>query len=156
MFFVERLERAVDLGNARAALKWSFSSPAGYAVGVRLAAAATKMLLELGLVSECQRWCRQALDVIGTDSGMLMELGLQEAFAISHMFSRGNGDDARGALTRGVELARALGGGDHEVRLLGHLNSFLIRRGEFKEALEVAERSIAPARTHPTTQSVGK
>jgi predicted ATPase/DNA-binding winged helix-turn-helix (wHTH) protein len=146
LLFVERLERVVDLGNARAALKWSFSSPAGYAVGVRLAAAATKMLLELGLVSECQRWCRQALDVIGTDSGTLMELGLQEAFGISSMFSTGNGDDARRALTRGIELARALGGGDHEVRLLGHLNSFLIRRGEFEEALEVAERSLVPAR----------
>jgi tetratricopeptide (TPR) repeat protein len=62
------------------------------------------------------------------------------------MFSRGNGDDVRGALTRGVDLARALGGGGHEVRLLGHLHSFLIRRGDFKEALEVAERSIIPAR----------
>ncbi len=145
--FTERFGGAADLGNVRAALKWSFSSPTGHATGVRLAAAAARMLMSLGLVSECQNWCRQALDVIGAgDSGTLVEVGLQEAFAVSSMFSRGNGDDARRALTRGVELARALGGGDHEVRLLGHLNSFLIRRGDFKEALEVAERSIAPAR----------
>ncbi|HEV3194089.1 MAG TPA: winged helix-turn-helix domain-containing protein [Polyangiaceae bacterium] len=145
--FVERRERAADLGNVRAALKWSFSSPAGHAVGVRLAAAAARLLLELGLVNECQSWCRQALDVIqAPDSGTFVEVGLQEAFAISTMFSRGNGEDVRGALTRGAELARALGGGDHEVRLLGHLNSFLIRRGDFKEALEVADRSITPAR----------
>jgi predicted ATPase/DNA-binding winged helix-turn-helix (wHTH) protein len=146
LFFVERSERATDLGNARAALKWSFASPGAHTVGAQLAAAAARMLLELGLVSECQNWCRQALDVIGTDSGTLVELGLQEAFAISTMFSRGNVDDVRRALTRGVELARALGGGDHEVRLLGHLNSFLIRRGEFEEALEVADRSKTPAR----------
>jgi predicted ATPase/DNA-binding winged helix-turn-helix (wHTH) protein len=146
VLFVERMERAADLGNARAALKWSFSSPAGYPVGVRLAAAAARVLLELGLVSECQSWCRQALAVIGTDSGTPVELGLQEAFAISTMFSRGNGDDVRAALTRGIELARASGGGDDQVRLLGQLNSFLIRRGDFKEALEVAESSITPAR----------
>jgi predicted ATPase/DNA-binding winged helix-turn-helix (wHTH) protein len=147
MLFVERVERAADLGNIRAALKWSFSSPVGYAVGVRLAAAAATMLLELGLMSECQKWCRKALDVVAApESGTSVEVGLHEAFAISAMFSRGNGDDVRCALTRGVELARALGGGDHEVRLLGHLHSFLIRRGEFKEAFEVAERSIAPAR----------
>jgi predicted ATPase len=127
-------------------LKWSFSSSAAYPVGVRLAAAAATVLLELGLVSECQTWCRQALDVIGTDSGTLVELGLREAYAISTMFSRGNGDEVRGALTRGVELARALGGADHEVRLLGQLNSFLIRRGDFKEAREAAECSFAPAR----------
>jgi len=146
LFFTQRLRGPSDLGNVRAALRWSFASPAGQATGVRLAAAAASMLMGLGLVSECQNWCRQALDVIGTDSDTLVELDLQEAFAISAMFSRGNGDDVRYALMRGVELARSLADGDREVRLLGHLNSFLIRRGDFKEALEVAERSIIPAR----------
>jgi predicted ATPase/DNA-binding winged helix-turn-helix (wHTH) protein len=147
LLFTDRLERAADLGNVRAALKWSFSSPAGHSAGARLAAAAARMLLELGLVSECQNWSRQALDVMGApDAGTFVEVGLQEAFAISAMFSRGNGDDVRNALIRGTELAQALGGGDDEVRLLGHLNSFLVRTGDFKEALEVAEHSIAPAR----------
>jgi len=105
------------------------------------------MLLELGLVSECQSWCRRALAVIqAPDSGTVVEVGLQEAFAISAMFSRGNGDDVRGALMRGIELSRRLGAEGHEIRLLGHLNSFLVRRGDFTEALEVAERSEAPAR----------
>jgi predicted ATPase/DNA-binding winged helix-turn-helix (wHTH) protein len=145
--YIERLGgRAADLGNVRAALQRSFSLPTGHATGVRLAAAAASMLLELGLVSECHDWCLRALDAVGSDSGTLVELGLQEAFAISTMFSRGNGDDVRSALTRGVELAQALGGADHEVRLLGHLNSFLIRRGDFKQALEVAERCSTAAR----------
>jgi predicted ATPase/DNA-binding winged helix-turn-helix (wHTH) protein len=144
--FVERMGRAADLGNVRVALQRSFSLPAGQATAVRLAAAAASMLLELGLVRECHDWCLRALAAVGTDSGTLVELGLQEAFAISTMFSRGNGDDVRGALTRGVELAQALGSGDHEVRLLGHLHSFLIRRGDFREALEVAERCRTAAR----------
>jgi predicted ATPase/DNA-binding winged helix-turn-helix (wHTH) protein len=145
--FAERLERPSDLGNVRAALRWSFSSPSEYAVGVRLVAAAARMLLELGLVSECQNWCRRAIDVIAApDAATLVEVGLHEAFAISAMFSRGNGEDVRGALNRAVELSQALAAVDHEVRLLGHLNSFLVRRGEFKEALEVAERSSCPSR----------
>jgi predicted ATPase/DNA-binding winged helix-turn-helix (wHTH) protein len=135
------------LGDLRVALQRCFSSPLGSVAGVRLAAAAAKMLLELGLVSECQTWCRRALDVIeAPDAGTFVEVDLLEAFAIAAMFSKGNADHLRSALSRGVALARALGGGDHEVRLLGHLNSFLIRRGEFKEALEVAERCATPAR----------
>ena len=158
MLFTDRVGRAANLGNVRAALKWSFSSPAGHAAGTRLAAAAARTLLDLGLVSECQSWCRQALDVIGPpDAGTFVEVDLLEAFAISAMFSRGNGDDVRDALARGVELARALGGADHEVRLLGHLNSFLVRRGDFREALEVAERGgPQPSRTaHRTGRSRG-
>jgi predicted ATPase len=146
-FFADHPARGADLGNVRAALKSSFSFSTGHTTGVRLAATAARMLLERGLVSECQSWCRQALDVIATPaSGSTVELELQEAFAITTMFLRGNGDDVRRAVTRGVELARAVGDGDDEVRLLGHLNSFLVRRGEFKESLEIAERSIKPAR----------
>src|SRR4029077_16222319 len=127
--------------------EWSFSSPSEYAVGARLAAAAARMLLELGLVREVQGLCHRAVDVLDApDAGTLVEVGLQEAFAITAMFSRGNGDQVRGALVRGIELARELGADDHQVRLLGHLNSFLVRRGKFKEALEVAERSSAPGR----------
>jgi hypothetical protein len=103
--------------------------------------------LELGLVSECRQWCRQALAVIGpSETGTLVELGLQEALATSIMFSRGNGDDARDALARGVELARNLGGNNHETRLLGHLASFRIRTGDFRGAVDVAELYVAAAR----------
>ncbi len=152
--FADRVERATDLGNVRAALKWGFSSPSGSAVGVRLAAVAATMLLELGFVGECRMWCRQALDVIAApDSGTLVEVRLLGAFGIATMFSQGNREDVRRALSRGVELAHSLGGGDDEVRLLGYLNSFLIRRGDFQQALEVAQRSTAPARI---AQSAGQ
>jgi predicted ATPase/FixJ family two-component response regulator/DNA-binding winged helix-turn-helix (wHTH) protein len=138
----------LDLGNVRAALRWSFSSPGGYAVGVRLVQVAARMFLELGLMIECQRWCRQALDVVdATDTGALVEIGLLEALAIATMASRGNAEDVRRTLMRALDRARTLAAVDDEVRLLGHLNSFLVRRGEFKEALEVAERSSSPART---------
>jgi predicted ATPase/DNA-binding winged helix-turn-helix (wHTH) protein len=146
-FLVDSPHRLGDLGNVRAALAWGFSSRAGYDVGVQLAAAAASMFLELGLVGECRNLARQALDVVdAANCGTMVEVGLQEAFAVSAMFSKGNGDDVRGALVRGIELSRALGEKSREVRLLGHLNSFLVRRGDFRDALEVAERSNAHAR----------
>ncbi|HEV3194088.1 MAG TPA: hypothetical protein VGY54_26460, partial [Polyangiaceae bacterium] len=166
LFFTERLthandgaeplrKQASDLANVRAALSWCFSSVSGPAAGVRLVAAAVQMLLELGLVSECRQWCRQALDVMGqSETGTLVELGLQEALAISTMFSRGNGDDVRDALARGLDLARTLGGGNHETRLLGHLTSFRIRTGDFRGAVEVAEQYLVAARVARSAETV--
>jgi predicted ATPase/DNA-binding winged helix-turn-helix (wHTH) protein len=137
---------ASDLGNIRAALKWCFSSASGHATGTRLAAAAAPRLLELGLVPECRDVCRRALDVMGAhDAGTLVELGLQEALANSAMFARGLDQEVHVALNRGVELARALGGGDHEVRLLAYLTFFLIKSGDYKGGLEVAEENGGPA-----------
>ena len=142
-----RRDQGSFLNNVRAALKWSFSSPVAQTVGVPLAAAAGRMLLELGLVSECVTWCRQALAVIGaSDAGTDVELRLQETFAVSEISSKGCTDGVRRALVRGLELARKLGGGDQEVRLLEHLNVFLLRTGDFTGGLEVAEQSVTAAR----------
>jgi predicted ATPase/DNA-binding winged helix-turn-helix (wHTH) protein len=134
-----------DLANVRAALKWCFSSPSGRSAGVRLAAAAARTLLDLGLVSECHEWSRRALDVMDArDAGPHVELELEEALTVSAMFSaRGLDADLRSALARGLELARALGAEDHELRMLGHLNGFLIRIGDWSGALEVAKQSRA-------------
>jgi len=105
------------------------------------------MLLDLGLVSECHRWCRRALDLIGSpDAGTVVELRLQEAFAVSAVFTTRNGEDVRLARARGIEVAQSLESCDDEVRLVGHLATFLIRTGEFAAALELAERSFAAAR----------
>jgi hypothetical protein len=147
--------QASDLGNVRAALKWSLSSPVGHSAGAQLAAAA-RMLLDRGLVTECHDVCRQALDVLGPgDTGTLVELALRDALAVSAMYStRGMGDDLRLTLVRGLELARALGGGDREVRLLGLLNGFLIRIGDWSGALEVAKQSMAATHLAPTAGTV--
>ncbi|HTA94296.1 MAG TPA: winged helix-turn-helix domain-containing protein [Polyangiaceae bacterium] len=151
-FFAERLEQAgaeegadshsrqaVSLGNVRAALEWSFSQSSGHPIGARLAGAAAPMLLALGLVTECHQWCRRALDGIGPpNAGTIVELRLQEVLGHTALYVKGPDDEVRAALTRGLELARALGGGDQEIRLLASLSIFLIMAGDYKTGLEIA------------------
>jgi predicted ATPase/DNA-binding winged helix-turn-helix (wHTH) protein len=139
-------ERASYLSNIRAGLQWSFSSQAGLMTGVRLAAAAAPLLLDLTLLSECQYSTERALAVMDASSrGDSREMVLQEAFAISTMFTRGNSDNVRAAIMRGLELADALGEKSHELRLLAGLNIFLTRIGDFLGALGAAERALAVA-----------
>jgi predicted ATPase/DNA-binding winged helix-turn-helix (wHTH) protein len=152
LLVIERLERATDagsrealrkrssaLGNIRAALKWCFTSTVGYEAGTRLAAAAARLLLDFGLLTECRDVCRRALDVMSArDAGTPVEFGLQEAFAISAMYSTGNDDEVRLALERGRELARTMGRTEEEVRMLGELSILFIRRGDYRNAMEVS------------------
>jgi predicted ATPase/DNA-binding winged helix-turn-helix (wHTH) protein len=139
-------ERAAHLANVRAALREGDGSPAGRETGVRLAAAAAPLLLDNSLLSECHHWTERALAVIDvTSRGTSLELVLLEALAISAMFTKGNSDDVRAAIVRGLELADALGESHHELRLLAGLNIFLTRIGDFQGALSVAKRSATVA-----------
>jgi predicted ATPase/DNA-binding winged helix-turn-helix (wHTH) protein len=139
-------EHAAHLANARAALQGSFTSRESIAIGVRLAAAAVPLLLDLSLLHECDQWSERALGAMEAASrGTSRELVLQEALAISAMFTRGNSDDVRAAIGRGLELAETLGQRSHELRLLAGLNVFLTRTGDFQGALRVAERTAAAA-----------
>ncbi len=144
-----------DLGNVRTALEWSFSSGAGHAIGVRLAAAVAPRLLDVALLTECHHWSREALAVLPpVDVGTSVEFALQETLAISAMFTRGNGDEVRRAIERGIEIARALDDRDSELRLLQALKTFLIRVGDFVGALEAAERALALAKGSPHPSDV--
>ncbi len=140
------VDDSADLGNIRAAIEWSFSSASGHAIGVPLAAAAVPRLLDVALLTECRHWSRAALAVLPeVDIGTRIELALQEALAISAMFTQGNGDDVRRAIERALEIARSLNDRNYELRLLPGLNIFLIRVGDFVGALEAAQRGLALA-----------
>jgi predicted ATPase len=139
-------ERAAYLANARAGLQWSFSSQSGLMTGIRLAAAAAPLLLDLSLLSECHYSSERALELMDASSrGTPREMALQEAFAISAMFTKGNTNDVRAAIVRGLELANALGEKRHELQLLAGLNIFLTRIGDFRGALGAAKRAAAVA-----------
>jgi ATP/maltotriose-dependent transcriptional regulator MalT len=71
---------------------------------------------------------------------------LQEALALSSMFTKGNGDEVRAAIERGIALAETFEDSDHRLQLTAGLNIFLTRIGDFRGALTVAEQGVAVAR----------
>lgn len=136
------------LGNVRAALKWCFSDRERISTGTSLAVLATSLFLDLSLLGECLEWSERALSVLAdADRGTSIEMHLQETLAISSMFTRGNSDEVRAAIQRGLTLAEALGDSQHRLRMLAGLNIFLIRIGDFRGALAIAEQSETTARS---------
>jgi predicted ATPase/DNA-binding winged helix-turn-helix (wHTH) protein len=134
------------LGNVRAALEWSFFERGDIAVGIALAAVSARLFLEMSLLTECHRWTEQAIAALdGTTSGTPREMELQAALGLALMFTRGNSEQVRDALKRGLVLAGELGDLHNELRLLGRLHIFHERIGDFHSALEFALRGEAVA-----------
>ncbi len=133
-------------GNVRAALEWSFTEDGDTAIGIDLASRSASLFVSLSLLGECERWCERGLSALqDSDRGTERELALLEALAMSSMFTRGNSDEVRVAIERGLALAQALGNPQRELHLLAGLNIFATRIGDFRGALTVAERSVAVA-----------
>jgi predicted ATPase len=138
---------APHIGNVRAALEWAFSDHGDIAVGVELATWAAPLFVGVSLLDECRNWCEQALAALDeAGRGTRREMILQEALALSSMFTQGNGDEVRAAIERGIALAETFEDIDHRLQLMAGLNIFLTRIGDFRGALRVAEQGGAVAR----------
>jgi predicted ATPase/DNA-binding winged helix-turn-helix (wHTH) protein len=138
---------APHIGNVRAALEWAFSDHGDIAVGVELATWAAPLFVGLSLLDECRNWCERALASLeDAGRGTRQEMILQEARALSSMFTKGNADEVRAAVERGIALAETFEDRDHQLQLLAGLNIFLHRIGDFCGALTVAEQGVAVAR----------
>jgi len=141
-----------QLGNVRAALDWSFSDRGDPSVGTALVAASAPLFLKLSLLSECRRWTERALATIDSSNhGGRREMELQASLGLSSMFTTGNREEVYSAFNRGLELAESLDEPYHQLRLLGGLNIFLTRTGDFRGALRVARQSgvVAKALADP-------
>ena len=143
---------APHIGNVRAALGWALSDHGDLAVGIELATWAAPLFTGLSLLKECRGWCERALAALDdTSRGSRQEMILQEALALSSIFTRGNGDQARTAIERGLALAEAFQDRGRQLRLLSCLHFFFMRLGDIRRALAVAEQAgvIAQAAKHP-------
>lgn len=142
-------------GNVRAALEWALSHEDGVAVGVELAASAAPLFIGLSLLDECRHWCERALTAVAEDSlGGRKEMVLQEALALSSMFTQGNSGKVRSAIFRGLELASALKDPLHELQLSAGLNIYLTRIGDFRGALATAGTGRQAALASGTTAGI--
>src|SRR5712664_2219382 len=137
---------ADQLGNVRTALEWCFSERGDGLLGVALAAASARMFLEMSLLTECHRWTERAIAALDDDTrGTSREMELHSALGLSLMFTKGNSEEARIALTKGLALAEQLNDRANQLRLLGRLHIFHERIGDFHAALAFAQRSEAIA-----------
>jgi len=134
------------LANIRAALEWCFSERGDHALGTALAVASIGIFLELSLLTECHRWTEEAIRTGGSSIlGTRREMELQSAFGLSLMFTRGNTEQVRNALARGLVVAEGLVDLHHQLQLLGRLHIFHERIGDYRSALMFAKQGEAVA-----------
>jgi predicted ATPase len=137
---------AEHLGNVRAALAWSLLERGDIGLGIALAASSARLFVEMSLLSECHGWTERALAALDDQSrGTRREMELQAALGLSLMFTKGNSEQVRAALTRSLELAEELRDLPNQLRLLGRLHIFHERSGDFHQALAFAQRGEAVA-----------
>lgn len=140
------------MSNVRKALVWSFSRAGDLSLGIDLAIRAAPLFLRLSQFSECERWCRRAMESMHfTQHGIRQELAIQKALAISSMYTLGNKSEVRAAIERGLELSTLLKDQHHQFDLLCGLHIFLSRRGDFDGASDVAEQTAAIAKASGET-----
>ena len=141
-----RATQLACLGNVRAALEWCFGGNGTPEIGIRLAAAAAPFFLAMSLLTECHRWSERAIVALDDATrGGNAEMHLQAALGVALMFTHGGSDAARVALTRSFAIAEERGDAFDQLRVLGPLEMFHIRTGEFKTALHYAKRCSAVA-----------
>jgi predicted ATPase len=132
---------ASHIGNVRAALQWAFSDDGDVSVGAELATWAAPLFIGLSLLEECDRWCERGLAGLDDDArGTRQEMILQEALALSSMYTTGNSDLVRAAIERVLALEEAFGDHRHRLQLLFGLHRFFLRLADFRGALAVAQQ----------------
>ena len=139
---------AVHIGNVRTALQWAFSDEGDVSVGTELATLAAPLFIILSLLDECQRWCERALASLeDCTRGTRQEMILQEALALSSMYTTGNSDRVRAAIERALALEESFGDRRHHLELSFGLYRLFMRLADFRSALTVAQQSATFAET---------
>jgi len=150
-----RPSHLVELNNVRAALGWCFGSEGNVELGVDLAAAAAPVFFAMSLLTECQIWSQRAIAEL--DDGLLggrKEMRLQAALGLSLMWTRGNSETTQAALNRSFAIAKEQGDSLTQVLLLTPLHVFHMRIGEFKKAMQYAERVSELSRTTEDAEAI--
>ena len=134
---------ASQLGNIRSALEWSFGPQGDPGLALPLAAAGAPLFLHFSLLVECRTWCARAVELLELGYfGTPAEMELQAALGLVLMFTRGNSGPAEAALLRAMDIAVALGDYWSQLRLLGRLQIFYERIGDFASSLSWAEQAM--------------
>src|SRR5713226_5531582 len=141
--FTEAAANAVRdyLGNIRAALEWSFGSDGDGPKAIRLAAAASQLLLAMSLLLECRKWMERAIDRMAADCDPRDQMEILASLALSLMFTAGNSERVREAFNTALAFAERLDDAYQQLRLLSGLSMYLHRTIDATGSLEVALRA---------------
>jgi predicted ATPase/DNA-binding winged helix-turn-helix (wHTH) protein len=147
-----------QLDNLRAALDWTLGAEADAALGVALTAAGIVLWMNLSLVYECRRRVEAALATIaaGAYKEPRAEMQLHTALGGLLIYTQGPGPEALAALERALQIAESLDDHDYRLRALWGLWTARINNGEYKIALEIAQRihALASRENHPLDLAV--
>ncbi|HEY2336888.1 MAG TPA: hypothetical protein VGI18_05920, partial [Burkholderiales bacterium] len=130
------------IDNVRAGLDWAFSPDGDTQTGIALTAAAVPVWVQMSLLGECRERVERAmagLDPAAADADRL-RMQLSAALGWSLMYGVGRAREAGPAWSTTLELADKLGDRDHRLRALWGLCINQFNNGEFRKALEFAQR----------------
>src|SRR6267154_2740364 len=146
--FTEAAANAVrdDLGNIRAALEWSFGPNGDDLKAIRLAAAASQVVLAMSLFVECRRWMERAIDRIAAECDPRDQMEIHASLALSLMFTAGNSERVRDAFKTALTFAERREDAYQQLRLLSGLSMYLHRTIDAAGSLEVALRAESVAK----------
>ena len=146
--FTEAATNAVrdDLGNIRAALEWSFGPNGDDLKAIRLAAAASQLLLTMSLLLECRTWMEKAIDRMTPDCDPRHQMKIQAALALSLMYTEGNSERVREAFHAALNFAQRHEDARLHLSLLSGMSMYLHGIVDAAGTYELALRSVAAAR----------
>ncbi len=130
------------IDNVRAGLDWAFSPGGDAQTGIALTAAAVPMWVQMSLLGECRERVERALARLDPNAADADRLRMQLSAALgwSLMYGVGRAREAGSVWSTTLELADKLGDRDHRLRALWGLCINQFNNGEFRKALEFAQR----------------
>ncbi|MGY4480185.1 ATP-binding protein [Bradyrhizobium sp. USDA 3364] len=133
------------LGDIRAALEWAFGPDGNDGAAIRIAAAASQLLLAKSLFMECRDWMERAIDRIGTGCDPRDQMEIHASLALSLMFTAGNSQRVRDAFNSALAFAEQREDTYQQVRLLSGLSMYFHRTIDAPSSLELALRAESVA-----------
>ena len=149
-----------QLDDLRAAFDWAFAPEGDAALGVALTIAAVPLWFQLSLLGECRARVERALSTVTAmaDRDAHGELRLQAALGWSLMYTTGPARETGAAWASALELAERLEDTDYQLRALWGLWAVHINNGEFRQALQLAEKcgAVATKASDPGDPLIGE
>jgi len=136
------------IDDIRAALDWCFSSAGDLSLGLRLVVASARLWFQLSLTLECRDRIESALQLLSQlpDPDVAMEMRLQATLGHALWYSASEAGRLERAFHRALELANEVDDAPIQLQALWGLWASRRARGQYREALAVAEKYLLLAK----------